>query len=131
MAEWVYDNPNPRNRRTDDCVVRAVSIASGQTWDETYAGVALTGLALSDMPNMNHVWRFYLRGLGFKRKEIQDTCPDCYTVNDFADEHPHGRYVLGTGTHAVAVVDGRVMDTFDSRELIPMYYYYLEEDQYA
>lgn len=131
MAEWVYDNPNPRKRRTDDCVVRAVSIASGQTWDETYTGVALTGYAMDDMPSMNHVWRAYLRGLGFKRKEIPDTCPDCYTVNDFADDHPDGRYVLGTGTHAVAVVDGRVMDTFDSRELIPMYYYYLEEDQDA
>ena len=126
MAEWMYFNLNPRGRRTGDCVIRAVSKAADQTWDETYTGVAFTGYALEDMPSANHVWRAYLRSLGFHRETIPDTCPDCYTVNDFANEHPKGRYVLGTGTHAVAVVDGIVYDTWDSRDEIPLYYYYKE-----
>lgn len=128
MAEWKYYNPNPRGRRTGDCVIRAVSKAADQTWDETYTGIALTGYALEDMPSANHVWRAYLRSIGFKRATIPDTCPDCYTVNDFADEHPKGRYVLGTGSHAVAVVDGISYDTFpEVMDMIPLYYYYKEE----
>lgn len=127
MARWRYFNPNKRGRLTGDCVVRAVCAATGKDWDEVYTGVALTAYARDDMPSSNHVWRFYLRSLGFRRATIPDTCPDCYTVNDFADDHPHGNYILGTGTHAVAVVDGGiVLDTWDSRDEIPLYYYYKE-----
>lgn len=46
-----------------------------------------------------------------------------YTVGDFASDHPRGRYVLGTGKHAVAIVDGDVIDSWDSRGEIPKYYF--------
>ena len=127
MAEWVYANPNPRGRRTDDCVIRAVSLATGQDWDTTYTMVSLTGYAMDDMPSMNHVWRAYLKGIGYKRATIPNTCPDCYTVNDFAEDNPNGTYILGCGTHAVCVKNGRTYDTFDSREYLPLYYYYKED----
>ena len=127
MAHWLYFNPNPNGSRTGDCVIRAIAAVTGQTWDTTYTAVALQGYALADMPSANHVWRAYLKSRGFSRAIIPDTCPDCYTVNDFADEHPKGAFVLGTGNHAVAVVDGTVLDTWDSRNEIPIYYFYKEE----
>lgn len=123
MAEWRYFNPNPDKLRTGDCVIRAVCAATGKPWQEVYTGVALAGLALSDMPSSNRIWRFYLKSLGFSRHTIPDTCPDCYTVNDFAEEHPKGTYILGTGTHAVCVKNGITLDTFDSRGECPQYYY--------
>ena len=126
MATWVYYNPNPRGRRTGDCVIRAVCAATEKSWDEVFWGVAFAAYGLSDMPSGNHVWRFYLRSLGFRRATIPDTCPDCYTVGDFADDHPRGRYVLGCGTHAVGIVDGTVMDIWDSRDMTVLYYYYKE-----
>lgn len=126
MARWEYFNPNPRGRRTGDCVIRAVCAATGLDWDTVYTGVALAGYAMEDMPSGNHVWRAYLRALGFRRQTMPDTCPDCYTVEDFAEDHPRGKYVLGCGTHAVGIVDGTVMDIWDSRELPVLYYYYKE-----
>lgn len=33
---YVYTNPNPLNQKIGDCVIRAISIATGMTWDETY-----------------------------------------------------------------------------------------------
>lgn len=127
MAELRYFNPNPNGSRVGDCVIRAISAVTGQDWNSTYTGVALQGYVLGDMPSANHVWRAYLTSKGFQRAIIPDTCPDCYTVDDFANEHPKGRFVLGTGNHAVAVVNGEVWDTWDSRSEIPIYYFYKEE----
>ena len=54
---------------------------------------------------------------------ILDDYPDYYTVQDFCIDHPKGTYVLGTGTHAVAVVDGYYYDAWDSGKEIPIYYF--------
>ena len=127
MAEWKYYNPNPKSKRVGDCVVRAIAAVTGQDWDLTYTGVALQGYINKNMPSGNPVWRAYLRSRGFKGAIIPDTCPDCYTVEDFADDHPRGRFVLGTGEHAVAIVNGVVLDTWDSRDEVPIFYYYKED----
>lgn len=128
MATWEYFNPNPEGKRVGDCVIRAICAATGQDWDTTYTGVALQAYILKDMPSANHVWRAYLKSKGFKRAIIPDSCPDCYTVADFADDHPRGDYVLGTGTHAVAVTDGGIVkDTWDSLGEVPIYYFYKEK----
>lgn len=124
MAEWRYFNPNPRGLHIGDCVVRAICAVTGQTWEETYTGLALQGYALSDLPNANHVWKAYLKSKGYSMYAIPNTCPDCYTVEDFANDHPHGNFVLGTGTHAVGILDGGIiMDSWDSRNEVPIFYF--------
>ena len=122
MAEWLYYNPNPRKRRTGDCVIRAVCAATGKSWDEVFWGAAFAAFGLDDMPSSNIAWRLYLRSLGYKRREVTEE----YTVGEFADDHPHGVYVLGTGSHAVTARDGRIYDTFDSRPEPVLFYYYKE-----
>lgn len=78
------------------------------------------------MPSINRVWWAMLRGIGFRRVELPESCPDCYTVEDFAWDHPHGIYVLGPPEHAVAVVSGAWLDSWDSGRTVPAYYF--EED---
>ncbi len=76
---------------------------------------------MADMPDSNAVWGEYLRRHGFTRIELPNTCPVCYTVRDFASDHKCGIYVLGTGSHAVAVVDGNYVDDGDRGDLVPLY----------
>jgi len=129
MARWIPYNANPKGNRDVDCTVRAISVALDQTWDRTYAEVFLEGYIAKRMPVSNSVWRAYLRRKGFVREVVPDTCPDCYTVEDFADDHPHGVYLIGTGSHVVCIVDGNVIDTFDSRgETLHDFYYYKKGD---
>lgn len=33
---YIYFNNNPLGKSTGDCVIRAISIALNQSWDETY-----------------------------------------------------------------------------------------------
>jgi len=78
---------------------------------------------MHDMPSSDSVWGTQLLHEGFKRTIIPNTCPYCYTIRDFCDEHPTGTYVLGTGTHAVAVIDGNYHDAWDSGDKVPLFYF--------
>ena len=122
MAFKIY-NPNPQNNLVIDCTVRAISKAVGQSWDETYIGLAVKGYELKDMPNSNNVWGQYVKQLGFMRFTIPNTCPDCYTVREFCLDHPNGTFLLATGNHVVTVVNGDYYDTWDSGNEIPVYYW--------
>lgn len=63
---WKYYNPNPRSNLVGDCVVRALSLALNQDWDDTYLGVTEKGYELKDMPSSNAIWSSYLKAQGFK-----------------------------------------------------------------
>lgn len=121
---WREYNPNPVGRVVGDCAVRAVSAALGVTWETAYAMIAVNGYGMGDMPSSNSVWGAVLRQHGFSRKSIPDTCPACYTFQDFAQDNPEGVFVLGTGTHVAAVVDGVILDAWDSSNEIPQYVWY-------
>lgn len=123
---FVNHNENPAGLRVGDCVIRAISTALKQPWIKTYLGVVLEGLVMHDMPSANHVWGRYLEHKGFCRHIIPDTCPDCYTVARFSEEHPNGIYILALSGHVVAIVDGNYVDTWDSGEGIPIYYWQKE-----
>lgn len=120
---YMFFNPNPHNQRVGDCSVRAVSKAIGKDWEDTYVGLCSEGLFYSDMPSSNYVWGMYLRQYGFVQKMIPSICPRCITVAQFAEDHPHGRYVLACQNHVVTVIDGDYFDTWDSGEEIVLYYY--------
>ena len=64
-----------------------------------------------------------LKDFGFKRRSIPDTCPACYTIREFCEDHPVGTYILGTGSHVVAAIDGNVYDSWDSLDETPILYW--------
>ena len=120
---YVEFNPNPCKRSTGDCVVRAIAKILGMTWKQTYVELTEQGLKDCDIISSNEVWGNFLKNNGFTRYLIPDTCPNCYTVNDFCKDHPYGEYVLATGNHVVAVVDGSYYDAWDSGREVPIFYF--------
>lgn len=124
---FIYTNPNPIERKAGDCVVRAIAIATNTTWERAYIDLCEEGLLMANLPNANSVWGSYLRKLGFKREIIPNTCPDCYTIGEFAEDNPYGIYVVGTGSHVATVIDGKIYDAWDSSNEIPIFYFYKEE----
>lgn len=121
-------NPNPVGRKVvGDCAVRAVAKALNKTWEEAYVLLMTAGFRMGDMPSSNSVWGAVLRQNGFKMKAIPDTCPDCYTAEDFCEECPKGTFVLGFGNHVATVIDGTLYDSWDSSKEIPQYVWYLAD----
>lgn len=125
---YVEYNPNPVGRRVGDCAVRAVAKALNMGWEAAFIALTMNGLSMGDMPSSDSVWGATLRQNGFYRDAIPDTCPMCYTVEDFCIDHPKGTYVLGLGGHAVTVKDGDLYDSWDSSKEIPQFYWYRKEN---
>lgn len=123
---YVYFNPNPIDKLVGDCVIRGISKVTNLSWNEVYLSICMCGYDAKDMPSSNDVWGSFLLSKGFKRYLIPDTCPYCYTVKDFCNNHPDGVFLLATGSHVVAVEDGDYYDAWDSGNEIPMYYWKLE-----
>lgn len=121
---YKYLNENPKQNRVGDCVIRAISTALNQSWEETYIDLCLQGYLMSDLPSSNAVWNAYLKNKGYTREFIKNDCPECYSISDFAKEYPIGVYIIGTGTHAVAVIDGDILDNWDCSDEQPIYFYY-------
>ena len=118
-----YANPNPCKELVGDCVIRALSILLEQSWAQTYDDLCFQGKMMCDMPSSNEVWSEYLYKRGFKRRIIPDTCPACYTIRRFCQDNPTGEFLLATGSHVVAVIDGDYYDTWDSGQEVPIYYF--------
>ena len=120
---YKYFNPNPSNLSVGDCVIRAISKVTSKDWKTTYLELVVQGYVMSDLPSANRVWGEYLKSLGFEQKLLSNTCPSCYTIKDFCQDHPIGYFVLGTGEHVIAAINGDYYDSWDSGHEVPMYYF--------
>lgn len=124
---WIKYNPNPTGRSVGDCAVRAVAKALNTDWETAYVMIADNGYAMGDMPSSDSVWGAVLRQHGFYRLNIPNSCPNCYTAEDFCKDYPRGIYVLGFGGHVATVIDGDLYDSWNSSNEIPIYMWYRKE----
>ena len=124
---YIEYNPNPVGRRVGDCAVRAVAKALDVDWETAYLMLVANGFAMGDMPSADSVWGATLRQNGFYRASLPDTCPDCYTAEDFCRDHPRGIFVLGYGGHTATIVNGDLFDSWDSSSETPQFYWYRKE----
>lgn len=51
MIKYVNYNANPKNRKTGDCVIRAIARATNQSWETVYAALCELGAKMKDMSN--------------------------------------------------------------------------------
>ncbi len=125
---WKMHNPNPKGKHVGDCTVRAITCATGESWEQAYTGICLQGFLMCDMPSNNGVWGAFLRKKGFKRRMLPDNCPDCYTVEDFCKDHPQGTFVVAVSGHVLCVKDGDAYDSWNSLSENPIYYFEIESE---
>lgn len=120
---WIKCNVNPAKNNTADCVIRACVVALDKPWcqvsDEIYAFSRRYYLSMSD----DRLWGRYLYQAGFVPFLVPESCPGCITIRRFCLFYPEGTYIIGTGSHAVAVVNGNYYDSWDSGEEIPSFFW--------
>lgn len=120
---YIYENLNPLNRRVGDCVIRAIAKVMNMSWDDVAIDLSMMMVTEKDIVSSNALWGRYLEMNGFVRGSLPNTCPSCYRLKDFCVDFPVGTFVVCTGSHVIAVIDGSYFDTFDSGEEIVTYYY--------
>ena len=116
-------NPNPGHKEVPDCVVRALCIALNARWIDVYDDLCELGRQEYNMPSADAVWGKYLYLRGFEPFLLPHTCPKCITIRQFCKMYGKGKYIIGTGSHAVAVIDGDYYDSWDSGNEIPSFFW--------
>lgn len=112
-----FYNANPKNRRTCDCVVRAIATATGKSWDEVLTGLTETALKHKQMVNSTECFDKYLKSLGWV-KQTQPRKPDGkkYTGKEWVKLFKGTAVANIGGGHTVCIKDGKVWDTWDSTD---------------
>lgn len=117
MAEFKFENLNPKGKKVGDCVIRAIAKAENKTWFEVFD--VLTKVARENFSVLNDqcVYVKYLE----KYRKIDVKYVDCktgknkrYTVNDVS--YFPGTYLIQVSGHMTTVVDGVIYDIWDTSE---------------
>lgn len=109
---YKFYNANARGKFVNDCTIRAISLAEGKTWDETYDELSdiaqHNGIILDDVNFIDPLLDSRYERMCFKEKY----------VGDFAEEHPVGTYLITMKGHITCCINGVIYDTFDCRDRV-------------
>lgn len=97
---------------TNDCVVRACSLALGTSWDDAYKLLCDLGFEMKEMPNNDKVWKKLLESQGFRRVIISKGNKKP-TVKDLAKISKGKKIVAKVAKHVVTIIDGFYYDIYD------------------
>lgn len=114
MANYDYYNRNPLGLLEEDCVTRAISLASGLNYYDIRHKLELTA-ELFDCPALCVCCYENLLDCVFQFPRIE--CRGM-TVREFAEQHPIGIYLVRMEGHLSTIVEGRCKDIFDCTDYV-------------
>lgn len=123
---FIKFNENPCGKTTGDCVIRAISTVENKPWRKVYLALCVEGYEECTFGDDNKTWEKYLKSIGYRRFNLSST--PGYKLSTFAESHKEGKYIVGTGTHVVAVINGDIIDAWDSSDESPLYYFSKTEE---
>ena len=106
-----YYNANPLGLYEDDCVIRAISCATGRSWDNVYDELSDLAQAKGTLLDKKPFVRWYL-DTHFER--INDLPNKVYEV---AKMFKNNIVICSSNSHICCIKFGRILDTFDSSNL--------------
>ena len=112
MARFVYLNVNPDKNKENDCVTRAISLSTGIEYSTIRKKLFHTAKLL-DCEKLCHTCYSFLIEQVLKCKPVN--C-DFMSVNEFADLHPYGIFLVRMQGHISTIIDGVVYDIWDCRK---------------
>lgn len=115
MARFVYYNANPKGRKTEDCVVRALTFALQLPYEEVLTELFETQLKSGYCLLGKHCYERVLAAHGFvKMKQPKHSDGRKYLVREI-DLLTSKRCVVSMANHLTAAEGGFIYDLFDCR----------------
>lgn len=109
-----YYNCNPHHVHTDDCVVRAITAGTGDSWYEVVSDLSQYMLKYGYMMNTPETYGAYLKDKGW----VQCKAPTkkkgaSMTVGEFVKKFKGHAIVHVDDNHVTYVADGKIWDLWD------------------
>lgn len=129
-----FYNANPKNKYTGDCVIRAISTALEQSWEQTIKELTELGIKYGYVYNDTKCYERYLKSKGWvKHKQPRKDDNTKYTGKEFCNylyeysDCSYNPYIQGNviahigGHHIITYVEEkrrkyRCYDTWDSTD---------------
>lgn len=121
---FVYHNQNPKNKSTGDCVIRALSTATGIPYNDVLLGLVTIQIKTGYMVNCRECYGKWLKELGWvQHKQPKKDDGRKYTGREFCQALWHQeldiegdhRIIAHIGTHhVVAIMNWQVWDIWNS-----------------
>lgn len=121
---YKYHNENPKNRKTGDCVLRAISVALNKSWDEVLDDLVAISHATKYSPMSTECYSRYLENNGYiKQKQPRKFDNTKYTGEEFckyiSNTYPDriGNVLAHIGGHHITVfsdADGQGLRCWDT-----------------
>lgn len=114
MCRFIYYNVNPIGERIEDCVCRAITLATGLPYEVIEEKLYYTGKLLDCEKLCVCCYKHLIENV-FNYRRVN--CDDM-TLGEFADLHPHGIYLVRMNGHISCIIDNDCFDIFDCRSKI-------------
>lgn len=111
MARFVYLNVNPNQTKRNDCVTRAISLASGLPYASVRKKLFHTAQLLDCTKLCPACYGFFIQEV---IGGIPKNC-EGMTVGKFSDLHPKGTYLVRIEGHLTMSHDNTIYDIWDCR----------------
>lgn len=109
-----FHNENPKDRRTGDCVIRAIARASGDSWEDTLTGLCAVGLRVKSQPSHQDCYEKYLAEQGWvKGKQPRKADGTKYTVAEWCHAHRDQTMIISVANHLTCIIDGKCNDIWN------------------
>ena len=116
--EFIKYNANPKNKKTGDCMIRALSKALDKSWTECYTDLfnntLKTCYSVSDKKNL----KSYLKKLGYEMEKMpRKENNKRYTIEEFADNlaKKNETYIILIANHITVIKDKILYDTWNCK----------------
>lgn len=119
-----YYNNNPHHRQTEDCVIRAISAGTGDSWEDVAQKLTNLMIETGYMINTPELYGKYLKNIGWvKQKQPIYADKKKMRVGDFVKQF-EGKAIIHVGkTHVSYVENGRLWDIWNCEdELMGVYW---------
>lgn len=115
MAKFVYYNNNPYGLTEEDCVTRAISLATRLPYQNIEDKLYLTGELLNCEKLCVNCYRLLLENV-FNYKPLNNV--EGLYVGEFADIYPYGVYLIRVNGHLTVCIKNTIYDIWDCRDEI-------------
>lgn len=117
---YKYINLNPKDRKVDDCVVRAIANATNQSWEQTVREMTEMGIKKGCLLNDPKLIPLYLKSKGFSQmNEPRKSDNTKMTVREWLGSrdgwlwHSYKIVAVVGSHHITAIIDNQVQDIWD------------------
>lgn len=124
MVKYENFNANPKGRKTTDCVIRALSVATCESYNEVYDELVKISKDTGYMINKKRVYERYLAKKGFiKVAQPRKADGTKYLIGEVRELTDGLVIVVSMANHLTTIRGDKLVDTCDSRyKTIENYY---------